>query len=432
MMKMNKAREDIVKLFIGCLNRGEIPWYQGFVPLQTSFNPVTNTTYKNSNKFILYLHEVIHKYNDPRWMTYNQAKEKGYSIKKGSKGVHVEYWSLYDTKNRKAISKAEALEIVKQDEQRKKDITYISRVYTVFNGTQIEGIPEYKHNISNIEFEEKKYEIPLSVIKDFCSNVDLTLVEKEKLEVPYYQPLKDVVAVPSRCRYIDEGAYFSDTFHEIAHATGHKNRLNRNLANAKDQKAYALEELRAEIGSAFICNCLGIVSKPNRDYLKNSVAYVQAFLKILDNDPNELFKAIKDANKIADYVLENGEYAQKDKLRQMCNRVLDKDEYEPNLLSFEEMEKALLPKDILCVDKDEAENIIREWSDDKEEKTGHIFYCFDDEEITCLDNRDGNLYMQRFEPKDCLLAYMWMNDMVDSADCYKLTHSKEGAHLSGK
>lgn len=45
------------------------------MPSKTSFNPVTKTVYKNSNRFILYMHEYIHKYKDPRWMTFKQASE---------------------------------------------------------------------------------------------------------------------------------------------------------------------------------------------------------------------------------------------------------------------------------------------------------------------------------------------------------------------
>ena len=107
-MKMNKARQQVVELFIGCLNKGKIPWYQGFMPAEPSFNPITNTVYRNSNRFILYMNEYVNGYKDPRWMTFNQASSKGYLIKKGSKGVPIEYWSLYDNKNRKSITSAEA------------------------------------------------------------------------------------------------------------------------------------------------------------------------------------------------------------------------------------------------------------------------------------------------------------------------------------
>lgn len=68
-MKQNKAREEIVKLFVDCLYKEDIPWHRGFMTSRTSYNPVTKTVYKNSNRFILYLNEYLHHYDDPRWMT---------------------------------------------------------------------------------------------------------------------------------------------------------------------------------------------------------------------------------------------------------------------------------------------------------------------------------------------------------------------------
>lgn len=431
-MKMNKAREDVVKLFVGCLNKGQLPWYQGFLPNQTSFNPVTNTVYKNSNRFILYLNEYLNGYKDPRWMTFNQASTQGYSIKKGSRGVHVEYWSIYDKKTKKTLSSAEAKKIIDADKERAKDITYISRVYTVFNAIQIEGIPPYESNQRNIAFDEDKYELPLSVIADFCKNTGLKIIEDVNLEVPCYKPNEDKVLVPERHRYIDEQAYFSDTFHEISHSTGHEIRLKRNIKNIFGTKDYAIEELRAEIGSAFICNCLGIESKPNRDYLQNSVAYVQSFLQILNNNPNELFKAIRDADKIADYVLNKGGFDMKYKLGELCKNVIQNDIYEPGSITVEELHESMKIKNIPCIDEEEAADIVNLWYEDKVSIQGKVFYTFDGETITCIDTREGDQYIQRFDKKDALLAYLWMTDLVSSLDCYEILNKKGGIELSGK
>lgn len=430
-MKMNKARQQVVELFIGCLNKGQLPWYQGFLPSEPSFNPITNTVYRNSNRFILYLNEIVNDYKDPRWMTFSQANAKGYKIKKGSKGTPIEYWSLYDNKSKKTITSAEAKKIIEEDKKRETDITYLCRVYTVFNATQMEGIPPYKNQNRNIAFDEDKYEVPLSVIDDFCKNTDLTLIEDEGVNTPYYQPSKDIVVVPERHRYIDEQAFFSDIFHEISHSTGHDKRLNRDLKSKYEEKGYAIEELRAEIGSAFVCSSLGIISKPNRDYLKNSTAYVQSFLNVLNNNPNDLFKAIKDADGIANYILDNGNFELKHKLGNLCKNVIQENKYEPNIITMNQLEEVLKIKNIPCMDEEETAHIINLWYEDKMSIIGRVFYCFDGETITCIDNRDSDLFIERFEEKDALLAYMWMTDLMSSCDCYELLNKKEGDVLSG-
>ena len=127
MMKMNKARQQVVELFIGCLNKGKIPWYQGFMPAEPSFNPITNTVYRNSNRFILYINEFVNNYKDPRWMTFNQASSRVY-YKKGSKGVPIEYWSLYDNKTENQLPVQKQKDLLKKIRKDRK----ISLIYVVF------------------------------------------------------------------------------------------------------------------------------------------------------------------------------------------------------------------------------------------------------------------------------------------------------------
>lgn len=90
-----------------------------------------------------------------------------------------------------------------------------------------------------------------------------------KVNTPFYSLDKDKVVIPDRHRYKLSDAFFSDAFHEVSHATAHATRLNREITNFySNPEKYAIEELRAEIGSSFVCNDLGIVPHPNNDYLK--------------------------------------------------------------------------------------------------------------------------------------------------------------------
>lgn len=99
----------------------------------------------------------------------------------------------------------------------------------------------------------------------------------------------------------------SATFlHESAHASGAKHRLNRDLSGRFGSESYAKEELRAEIASAFTASATGIKYEQSPT-MENHAAYIQNWIKVLENNPNELFAAIKDAEKISDYLLEKGE-----------------------------------------------------------------------------------------------------------------------------
>jgi antirestriction protein ArdC len=59
-----------------------------------------------------------------------------------------------------------------------------------------------------------------------------------------------------------------------------------------------LEELRAELASAFLAAERGIPHQPDRH-----AAYVASWIKALKNDKNEIFRAASDAAKATDYLL---------------------------------------------------------------------------------------------------------------------------------
>ena len=101
-------------------------------------------------------------------------------------------------------------------------------------------------------------------------------------------------------------------------------------------------------------------------------------------------------------------------------------------MAMDQLEESLTIKNIPCLDEEEAAHIVNLWDEDKESIMGRVFYCFDGETITCVDNRDGDLFIERFEEKDALLAYMWMTDLMSSIDCYELLNKKEGDVLSGQ
>lgn len=155
-------------------------------------------------------------------------------------------------------------------------------------------------------------------------------------------------------------------------------------------------------------------------------------MNVLNNNPNDLFKAIKDADGIANYVLDKGNFELKHKLGELCKEVIQEDKYESNSITMEQLEVSLKIKNIPCMDEEETAHIVNLWNEDKASIMGRVFYCFDGETITCVDNRDGDLFIERFEKKDALLAYMWMTDLMSSIDCYELLNKKEGDVLSGQ
>lgn len=105
--------------------------------------------------------------------------------------------------------------------------------------------------------------------------------------------------LPPSSKFFDKYSYYATQLHELSHATGHSSRLNRNLNN-QNKKDYAREELIAEISSSFLMQKLNV--KVHEDDYNNHKSYIQSWILLLEDKPNELFKAVGEANKICDYL----------------------------------------------------------------------------------------------------------------------------------
>ena len=301
-MKLNRMREEMINSFIDCLKKDTIPWHRSWSAKQRPFNAVTNTEYHGANALWLTYNQQAQLYKDPRWCTFKQAQSKGWKIKQGSKGTKIEFWSLYDTEEKRKLTRTEAKQLT--DELTAEEFTNrvkpVSNTYTVFNGEQIEGIPLYEIRKNVLHLDEF-----LSGRNKLIENMKVGF--KEGGNEAFYSMAEDMIVLPKINQFDNEFEYITTFFHEAGHATGHVSRFNREMPSARGTDIYAREELRAEIASAFAAQAFGIDYTQNK-YMENHEAYIQDYIKVLENEPNELFAAIKDAEKISDYLIEKGEF----------------------------------------------------------------------------------------------------------------------------
>ena len=154
--QQSKVREMMIKQFLESLKKNQIPWQKGWDDYCTPFNPVSHTRYKGINSFWLMVvaHEL--KFDDPRWVTFKQAQSKGWTIKKGSKGTLVEFWAPYDTVDKKIVNNNDIKDLIAKygKEDALARIFYMARSYKVFNGSQVEGIPEFEKKEYNLSTKE--------------------------------------------------------------------------------------------------------------------------------------------------------------------------------------------------------------------------------------------------------------------------------------
>lgn len=300
--KLNKTRQMLVDSYIKSLEEDRIPWVQDWENTSTPRNAVTNNEYNGANRLLLTYLSYEKEYKDPRWCTFNQImdaekyhpKEK-WHLKKDSKGVPIEYWYIYDKMNRKSYSISEFEKLKKEDPHIGNFCVLTGRTYYVFNAQDIEGIPPLEiQKFSDIEKNE--------FMENMINNMGVGF--EEYGDQAFYSLNKDKVTVPLKEHFKDSYGYHSTVLHELSHASGHPSRLNRDISGSFGSIDYAKEELRAEIGSSFVMQELNIPY--DQQHIQNHKAYIQSWIKVFKKDKNELFKAINDASKIADYLKEKG------------------------------------------------------------------------------------------------------------------------------
>lgn len=301
--KLNKARELLIQKYINALEQEQLPWELG-LRRDLPRNAISGQEYNGMNSLLLSFVANEREYTGNRWCTFTQIADKDnkyhpdqkWHLIKGSKSVPIEYWYVYNVEEKRKYTFNDYNKIVTSDPKKESEFRLCSRVYLVFNEDCIEGIPK---EIPNEKTEFNRLEVIDKIIKNMGVNY------KEEGCKAYYNNPTDSVVVPPKELFKCEYEYCATQLHELCHATGHASRLNRNLENAFGSENYAKEELKAEIGSSFLMQELDLTYDDT--HIQNHLAYVQSWIDVLKKDPNELFRAIKDANKIVEYIEEKGE-----------------------------------------------------------------------------------------------------------------------------
>lgn len=267
-----KVNEVITQRIIDALQKGEIPWHKPWTALNAM--SVEGHVYRGVNRLLL----SWANYRDPRYITFNKCRELGGNIKRGEKGWPIVFWSTID---------------IKDDDEKNRKVPFL-RYYHVFNVEQCENLTLKPLPVETIKFTP--IERCEQIIEQY---VPRPAIKEQGLEACYI-PSMDEIHIPARETFHSVEGYYSTLFHEIIHSTGHETRLNRDIKNVFGSHDYSKEELVAEIGAAFLRNECHIDSD---DQQKNSIAYIQNWIKQFNSDPNMIIRAASQAQKAYDYIL---------------------------------------------------------------------------------------------------------------------------------
>lgn len=269
---------------IEALEAGVVPWRQPWKATGgVARNLNSGRAYRGINVFLTQLTAMAAGYSDARWATFNGIKKAGGSVRKGEKGTKVILW--------KPMEKKDAAGNVI-------DRFLLLRGYTVFNVEQCDwadGIPADGTD-GELRAHEENEQAEL-IIADYVGRSGVKLTRGG--DRAFYMPLSDSVQVPEPEAFTSGEAFYSTTFHELVHSTGHETRLNRLDKAGFGSEPYAQEELVAELGASMVSAAAGLDER-----VEASASYIASWLRVLRDDKRFIVQAAAKAQKAADLILD--------------------------------------------------------------------------------------------------------------------------------
>ncbi len=272
-MQIAALYQSVTQSIIHDLENGAPPWLKPWkngnrgndiMPV----NAITGRQYHGINIPILWGQACDNGYAQPRWLTFKQAFDKKAAVRKGEKGTSVVF--------------TKRLRVKDQETDEEKTLGML-KVYYVFNVAQIDGLPE-----------PEDLAVAPAEMDPFIAAIGADI--RHGGDEAMFVPSKDFILMPPIAAFKSVDHYRATLLHEAGHWSGHEKRLNRNLANRFGTKAYAAEELVAELTSAFLCAHLGIEGQ-----LRHA-GYIQNWITLLKSDDRAIFTAASKASQAADYL----------------------------------------------------------------------------------------------------------------------------------
>lgn len=277
------------------LEKGVIPWHKPWTGVALADGGAVNYV---SRKPYSFLNQMLLG-RSGEYLTFKQVKELGGSVKKGAESQMVVFFTKLKTTKKVTTPEGE-------EKEEEKLIPYL-RYYRVFHLDDCTGI---ESKIKVDEAGEAQPENTLQPIEQAEAIVDgyvsrensPKFVNNKPSDQAFYSPVLDKVVVPMLSQYQVTEEYYSTTFHELVHSTMKKSRCDRTAENKMasfGSANYSREELVAELGSAMLCNVSGLDCEKA---FKNSVAYIQSWLRQLKNDNKMIVWAASRAEKASKYI----------------------------------------------------------------------------------------------------------------------------------
>ena len=275
---------NIIKAIEADPDKVTMPWQRSGMPIQLPRNVESENCYNGINVVNLWVTAEIHGFSTGIWGTYRQWSENGCQVRKGEKSSLVIFYKEFNV---------EASD--DDDDGNGTSARRVARASRVFNADQVDGF----------EPDPIPHSDPIERIKSVDRFVTSTHADiKHGGDRAFYRRSSDHIQMPDETRFIDTDhgtrvqGYYAVLLHELTHWTSDKHRCDRQLGKRFGDNAYAMEELIAELGAAFLCAELNITSEPRPDH----ASYIANWLEVLKSDNKAIFAAAAKANQAVTYL----------------------------------------------------------------------------------------------------------------------------------
>jgi antirestriction protein ArdC len=262
-----------------------LPWHRDGRTGGRPTNGVTTRSYQGINAVALWAEANLQQFCSNFWATYLQWQRVGAQVRRGESGTEIIFFKKLEPGER-----AESTEDEEEGQPR-----FVARAARVFNADQVDDWDDPD------AFLQPECDV-LEIAEGFVRRTGA--VVRHGGDRAYYSPIEDVIAMPERRRFVGtpsstpQESYYATLLHELTHWTGSSSRLNREFGRRFGDDAYAMEELVADLGGAFLCADLEITSEPRPDH----AAYLASWLRVLKQDSRAIFTAARLANRACDYL----------------------------------------------------------------------------------------------------------------------------------
>ena len=298
------SAELLVEAIIQLLEAGTTPWRREWDSTGGGHhvNLLSGHRYRGANPILLCLGMHLRGSALPYWCGFAEARAQGIFPRRGSQGVRILRPQVNRTEGVEGSDTSDtsaATPTTGADGSPSEQVRVSFRPVVVFNAADLEG----EALAGLVAQRQAEAGLAQRSAPELLETAEAVL-GGWPVPVSYggeracYLPQLDRIQLPERQAFRSAAGFYATWAHEAIHSTGHASRLKRDLSGRMGSRAYAREELVAELGAVLLGDRLEIGSA-----VENHAAYLGHWIELLRETPQVLYQVLSEARRGVELVM---------------------------------------------------------------------------------------------------------------------------------